>query len=429
MADFTFSFTHHEDFDNLLTDFGVDVDGLQSDSDTVPDDTVEDEQVYTQSRRSSWEPEDEAIHSVPELSHTEPLHTESSHTEPSHPTLHPAAEEFHSRFWYKDYSTNRSSSLTARTCLDLSRSAQSADEYFLGKEVDPSRELAPPYLQSPTGDNYQGCDDCETKGPNRSYCNVCSLSFCESCWNRNPCHRITHPGIPHEKTPRSLAQKTDAVFDPDIKDGPEREELHCKDVLTSWFGINREDCARPLLQDYGRFEYLMASMGRTSENSFSHLDTSARYPSFVSFVGQTGAGKSSLIKLIIDLGAKTNEQFDTPVVSAKGNTYPTSSDVHLYMDPPTSKSDHPILYADCEGLEGGEREPVAELVKKRATQADSGASDRYDQPISERDIIWADEPWRRSRAFAVKELYPRLLYTFSDVIVFVLKNSKQVSSL
>jgi hypothetical protein len=88
MADFTFSFTHHEDFDNLLTDFGIDVDGLQSDSDTVPDDTVEDEQVYTQSGRSSWEPEDEAIHSVPELSHTEPLHTESSHTEPSHPTLH-----------------------------------------------------------------------------------------------------------------------------------------------------------------------------------------------------------------------------------------------------------------------------------------------------------------------------------------------------
>jgi hypothetical protein len=41
-----------------------------------------------------------------------------------------------------------------------------------------------------------------------------------------------------------------------------------------------------------------------------------------------------------------------------------------------------------------------------------------------REILWADSPSTRSRAFAVSHLYPRLLYTFSDTIVYVLKNAR-----
>jgi energy-coupling factor transporter ATP-binding protein EcfA2 len=419
MADFTFSFTHSEDIDNLLTGFGIDADGSQSETETIPDDTAsvsnQGEQDHIVSKKSSWVSEDDLMHNVPE------------------PSQETTPEEVDSYRCNKGCSTHRSPSPLYRTFDEENLSlpsgpsiAQSANDHLLRQESNLGQNPVSLFPQSPTEDHNQRCGDCEIQESNISYCNACSLSFCEPCWNRNPCHRMTHRGIPHEKTPKLLAQKTDAVFDPDIRDGPEREELHCKDVFTSWFGIHREDTARPLLQDYGRFESLMATMRQSSDNGFPRSDASARYPSFVSFVGQTGAGKSSLIKLIIDLGAKTNEQFDTPVVSAKGNTCPTSSDVHLYMDPPTSTSSHPILYADCEGLEGGEREPVAETLKKRTAKANPNVFDHPLQPISERDIIWADEPWRRSRAFAVKELYPRLLYTFSDVIVFVLRNSKQV---
>jgi energy-coupling factor transporter ATP-binding protein EcfA2 len=422
MTDFTFSFAENEDFSELFTNFGSNADDSQSEPRTIPEITVyasnHDEENCSKSRRSSWASEDEMIHNVPESSHES------------------AAEEVHSRLWYKDYSTNRATSplpKTLRIGVPVSRGpygAQSVDEHLLGGGLDLSRDPAPPYPQSPAGDDDQRCADCEIYGPNRSYCNVCSLSLCVSCWKRNPCHRATHRGIPHERTPISIARKTEAVFNPDIKDEAEREELHCKDVLTSWFGVHREDTARPLLRDYGRFEGLMASMRQTSENGSSHLDPSARFPSFVSFVGQTGAGKSSLIKLIVDLGAKTQDHFDTPVVGTIGNTSPTSTDVHLYMDPHTSDSDHPILYADCEGLEGGEREPVAaKAVKKRGTKAIPGVPYHSLQPISERDLIWADKSWKRTREFAVRELYPRLLYTFSDVIVFVLKNPKQVSML
>lgn len=43
---------------------------------------------------------------------------------------------------------------------------------------------------------------------------------------------------------------------------------------------------------------------------------------------------------------------------------------------------------------------------------------------SERDIVWAVTPETKKREYAVTQLYPRLLYTFSDVVVFVLRNPR-----
>ncbi len=48
------------------------------------------------------------------------------------------------------------------------------------------------------------------------------------------------------------------------------------------------------------------------------------------------------------------------------------------------------------------------------------------QHTSEREILWADKPAKQSREFAVTNLYPRLLFTFSDVVVFVLKEARYV---
>lgn len=149
-----------------------------------------------------------------------------------------------------------------------------------------------------------------------------------------------------------------------------------------------------------------------------------------------GAGKSTLIKLIIDLSTDKTEKFETPIVgSVKDQDVPTSGDVHLYPDPNSITSRFPILYADCEGLEGGEREPISARFKKnthkltgvgRVSSFERKA--RKTQHTSERDITWADTPKKRSREFAVTHLYPRLLYTFSDVVVFVLKNPRYVLS-
>lgn len=121
------------------------------------------------------------------------------------------------------------------------------------------------------------------------------------------------------------------------------------------------------------------------------------------------------------------------MVGAVGLDVPTSGDVHLYSDPKTRMSDNPIMYAGCEGLEGGEREPLGARLKRRDKPSEFGRVDSFERKVeniqhtSEREILWADTNEKGSRDFMVTHLYPRLLYTFSDVVVFVLNNSRSVS--
>lgn len=139
-----------------------------------------------------------------------------------------------------------------------------------------------------------------------------------------------------------------------------------------------------------------------------------------------------MIKLIVDFALDGTELYPTPVVGAPGAHVPTSEDVHLYMDPRTAESYAPILFADCEGLEGGEREPLGAKFREKRRSGKSHEkepSERISKAtkiISERELKWANDPRARNREFAVTNLYPRLLYTFSDVIVFVLKNPRSV---
>lgn len=276
------------------------------------------------------------------------------------------------------------------------------------------------------------CDDCQTCGVRRFYCNVCSFVFCEPCWERQFPHRMRPvPGaLPHEKTDHHVAKKIGNVLTPQLKE-EQREKLHMDDIDTTWFGVVREGHERPLLQDYGRYATLIAGikelrLGSVSSLSAGSDDGEVLYPSLVSFVGQTGAGKSSLIKLLIDLKSDEHETFETPVVGAAGRDVATSEDVHLYLDPDSSESQVPLLFADCEGLEGGERDPVGAKLKRKLASSQNNTSSSRRKPTSERELVWADTPKKQSRDFAVAHLYPRLLYTFSDVIVFVLKNPRYV---
>ena len=130
-----------------------------------------------------------------------------------------------------------------------------------------------------------------------------------------------------------------------------------------------------VFQDYGRYANLMAES--------SARERKVRNPAHVSFVGQTSAGKSTLIWLLVELNSSATKLLHVPVAgSIKQQDTPTSGDVHLYGDPLTSEGRNPVLYADCEGLEGGTREPMGPKSRNKIRRKETGEEHRQRYNIS-----------------------------------------------
>lgn len=120
-----------------------------------------------------------------------------------------------------------------------------------------------------------------------------------------------------------------------------------------------------------------------------------------------------------------NNDFSYPVPGVVGDNVPTTGNVHLYADPGTSMSQKPMLYADCEGMAGGENPPRG-LTCCQGLEGSSGP--RQLEKSLRRKLSWADTAKRQSREYAVRTLFPKILYTFSDVVVFTLREVRYVVS-
>jgi hypothetical protein len=301
----------------------------------------------------------------------------------------------------------------------------------------------PPH--GPTAKEPLPCDNCNE--PSDDFCVSCDLSFCKACWPKQAAHRREKAG--HEKTIYNVAKRLEEILKP-TTDAKIQQTLHGDDARTTWFGVVRDADNNSVFQDYGRYMAIMAE-------SFS-TQWRERYPQLVSFIGQTGndltaclsvlcfnmlnmlntrlgAGKSTIIKMLIDfIGDQSGTSgFRSPVVGSPDDNIPTSGDVHLYADPPTNSGERPVLYADCEGFEGGEKLPRG--ARLREIEETNNETPKRARPSSFRlhhkvknrahkPMKWATSPEKRKREYTVTQLYPRLLYTFSDVVVFVLRNSR-----
>jgi hypothetical protein len=110
---------------------------------------------------------------------------------------------------------------------------------------------------------------------------------------------------------------------------------------------------------------------------------------------------------------------------------PMSGDVHLFPDPKSLPTIRPLLYCDCEGLDGGNNPAVGSLSKKlndlRAMlpeQVSCKADENWKvSGYRKRDVQFAQNQ-DQSQQWVVNHLYPTILYTFSDVICFVTKNTR-----
>ena len=130
-------------------------------------------------------------------------------------------------------------------------------------------------------------------------------------------------------------------------------------------------------------------------------------------------------------------------MEASNDARPTSGDVHLYADPRTYYNREPILYADCEGMEQGESVPRGAMFKHtnagpssdqnstqhETTKSTGGLSARRKISASSKESVrraihWAVSSEKSTRDFFVQKLYSRILYAFSNVIVFVIRNQR-----
>ncbi|KAI0471495.1 hypothetical protein GGR56DRAFT_654355 [Xylariaceae sp. FL0804] len=273
----------------------------------------------------------------------------------------------------------------------------------------------------------QPCQTCGLSNGKTYTCIQCNnLAFCEECWPKWVLHlpgSVGWNGKPHEKADPAVVHRLRQILEPTRTETEHESQLR-EDYDTTWFGFSRDDSGHPLLHDYGRFA---AIMGETMADE----PDVERYPQLASFIGETGAGKSTLIKLLIDsqdLDSPEGSRYFSPVTSSNQDRISTTGDVHLYADPASLHSSNPLLLVDCEGFSGGEAVP--KQLRQHRDDADSARpnGDHAGRYSSTRKIEWAETPQTQKREFAVSQLYPRILYTFSDVVVFVLRNPRAFES-
>ncbi|KAI1385436.1 FabD/lysophospholipase-like protein [Hypoxylon trugodes] len=269
----------------------------------------------------------------------------------------------------------------------------------------------------------QPCQTCGTNAEKTFTCIQCNnLSFCDACWPKWVLHTpgaVGWNGKPHEKADPLVVHRLRQILEPTRTEAEHESEL-LEDRDTTWFGFGRDASGHPLFHDFGRFAAIMSETV-TDENA-------ERYPQLATFIGETGVGKSTLIKLLIDrhdLTAPEGSNYYAPVTSSSHDRISTTGDVHLYADPSTLYSSHPLLLVDCEGLSGGEAIPKQ---LRNSPQEPSTTDPGVNKHCLTRKIAWADTPHTQKREFAVSQLYPRILYTFSDVVVFVLRNPRSFES-
>ena len=421
-----------------------------------------------------------------------------------------------------DYFSHSRSSTFDETPPPLSE-RPAAPSFNKSENRSPKNSLDPRRFSTPSDHNggisprksHATCDQCQRKQDRVSFCPVCNFNYCQTHWDSQPLHRqrLTVNGVPHEKTNPDLAKRITSVIEPSVNDA-EQNQLHIADDDTTWFGVLPDQAGELMFHDFGRYEEFLAQSIFTPK--------SAQFPSLISFVGPTGAGKSTIVKALVKLfvsGSEASKQQAPVVGMTQHQAVPTSGEVHLYWDPSSLLTNRPLMYADCEGLGGGSREPMAAratatkdkktLTKERKDRSrlrsgseSYASSDSYGQPskpISIRDlgfrhgspsyssissrnlptassspnqlkrnawleyqetvagapdgpfstlvetldtqdgwtpgsgkvfrgitrrILWANESQKRSRQFIVEHLYPRLLYTFSDIVLLVMRNAK-----
>jgi hypothetical protein len=169
------------------------------------------------------------------------------------------------------------------------------------------------------------------------YCRSCSLTFHSQCWSKKSRHRESSRSRCQQSTPLKIHIWVKNILSSNISEIAQFHR-HVNDIYTKWFGVPHYQDGRknPRLIVWPRMKHLLQCEVEPGSRT--------RSPSLCSFFGETGAGKSTIIRALISL--QTNDHSpEAPVPGTDESLRSTSGDVHLYADPATIASQTPILYA------------------------------------------------------------------------------------
>ncbi|KAK4100337.1 hypothetical protein N658DRAFT_536108 [Parathielavia hyrcaniae] len=356
--------------------------------------------------------------------------------------------------------------------------------------------------QTVTQENARCCSDCGRGGNGEDdhdsdddgnftiYCITCKVADCnlnpctiddhETCWNshlpRNPAlarrHRMLNPifqimirAVTHSEENRAR-----------------QRELYEQDRRARWFHIRqnhaRHDPQRnytgqhgvPILEAHDRFRRVC------DPNLSGNAETANHFPRFVSFIGDTCAGKSSLVramimtglaaragvsltgadvtqdasisKLVAALRQRTTEWPVTRSASSDSITNPTTQGVHLYRDEGTAllvagdsgssapNEQRPLLFVDCEGFNAGAARTDVEIHADEGSPETRGRLALPTEANRSRSASVGPSPDYQYRVTApcygrngkdgIDLFYARFLHAISDVIVFVTRDDTKI---
>lgn len=142
----------------------------------------------------------------------------------------------------------------------------------------------------------QKCDEapeCTEEGPEIFWCSSCKLSLCGKCWLAQTAHKKGRAG--HEKISQQTLYMLQSIMNP-TKSKPQD---HLAAYDSKWFGVNidqeKNDITLDITSRYRKLAMMNTSFGQTSQ-----------FPALISFVGETGAGKSSLVNALIKVSTQSS---------------------------------------------------------------------------------------------------------------------------